>query len=50
MKVRCIVKNSIWIDFGKIYEVQGEEHGLFAIIDESGECYLYGKENFEIIK
>ena len=35
---------------GKIYDVLGIEDGMYQIIDESGDCYLYGPGNFEIIE
>ena len=31
---------------GKVYEVLGEEHGHYRIIDASGEDYLYPKWQF----
>ena len=30
---------------GKIYEILGEDHGMYRVIDDSGEDYLYSKEN-----
>jgi 7,8-dihydro-6-hydroxymethylpterin-pyrophosphokinase len=38
---------TIWLDIGKVYEVQRIEHGWYRIIDESGEDYLYPPELFE---
>ena len=35
---------------GKVYKKIGESHGLWRIIDESGEDYLYAPELFEIVK
>ena len=35
---------------GKVYEVIGEEEGMYRIIDETGEDYLYCKDEFEIIE
>lgn len=34
---------------GKDYEVLSVEAGMYRIVDETGEDYLYGTENFEII-
>ena len=34
---------------GKDYEVLSIEAGMYRIVDETGEDYLYGTENFEII-
>ena len=48
MKVRYIGKSD---DFycinGKIYEMVGESHGYWKIVDESGEDYLYDPSVFE---
>lgn len=30
---------------GKIYEILGEDRGMYRVIDDSGEDYLYSKEN-----
>lgn len=30
---------------GKIYEILAEDHGMYRVIDDSGEDYLYSKEN-----
>ncbi len=30
---------------GKIYEILEEDHGMYRVIDDSGEDYLYSKEN-----
>ena len=30
---------------GNIYEIIGEEYGNYRVIDDSGEDYLYSKEN-----
>ena len=35
---------------GKVYKKIGESHGLWRIIDESGEDYLYAPELFEVVK
>lgn len=35
---------------GKTYRKIGEEHGLWRIIDESGEDYLYSPELFEVVR
>ena len=35
---------------GKVYDVVGEENGLYRIIDESGEDYLYSLSDFEILR
>lgn len=30
---------------GNIYTILGEENGMYRVIDDSGEDYLYSKEN-----
>ena len=30
---------------GNIYEILGDDHGMYRVIDDSGEDYLYSKEN-----
>ena len=30
---------------GKIYTILGEDHDMYIVIDDSGEDYLYSKEN-----
>lgn len=30
---------------GKIYDILGEEHGNYRVIDDEGEDYLYSKTN-----
>ena len=49
MKVRYIGKTSDPLYFirGKIYEKLGEEHGLWRVIDETEEDYLYPPGWFE---
>ena len=49
-KVRCITDYWCCLYKGKIYDVLGIEDGMYQIIDESGDCYLYGPGNFEIIE
>ncbi len=30
---------------GKIYEILKDDHGMYRVIDDSGEDYLYSKDN-----
>ena len=30
---------------GKIYEILGDDHGMYRVIYDSGEDYLYSKDN-----
>lgn len=52
MKVKYVGNSDpIYFVNGKVYEVLGmEEEGLYRIIDETGEDYLYCiDDNFEIV-
>ncbi len=33
---------------GKEYEILGEKKGWFGVVDESGDSFMYPKEDFEI--
>jgi len=35
---------------GKVYEKIGESHGLWRVIDETGEDYLYDPAAFEVVE
>ncbi len=50
MKVKYIGERKVDIIPGKIYEVLPIEHKWYRIVDESGEDYLYGPSNFEIVE
>ena len=52
MKVRYIGKNSDPLYFirGREYEKLGEEHGLWRVVDETEEDYLYPPSWFEAIE
>ncbi len=51
MRVRYIGRNDpFYCLYGKVYEMIGESHGLWRIIDESGEDYLYSPEVFEVVE
>ena len=50
MKVKYIGKGDILYCLnGKIYDMIGESHGLWKVVDESGEDYLYSPELFEVV-
>ena len=51
MKVRYIGENSDWLQFihNKVYDKIGEAHGMWRVIDETGEDYLYLPGNFEAL-
>lgn len=51
MKVRYIGENDpLGLLHNKIYDVVSIEHGLYRIVDETNEDYLYFPESFEIIE
>ena len=51
MKVKYIGKSDpFYCIKDKVYEMVGETHGMWKIVDESGEDYLYSPEVFEIVE
>lgn len=50
MKVRYINESDVSLTNGKIYEVIAEEKGLYRIIDNTEEDYLFYPEEFEIVE
>ena len=52
MKVKCVVDDRVDIIKGRIYEVEAvdETRGWYAITDESGDSYWYGKHQFEVVE
>lgn len=52
MKVKYIGEKSDPLSLikGKVYEKIGESHGLWRVIDETGEDYLYDPDVFEIVE
>ena len=50
MKVKCITESDYSLTNGKLYEVINIEKGLYRIIDNSGEDYLFYPEEFEIVE
>ena len=51
MKLKYIGLNSDPMELvrGKIYECLSEENGWYRIVDETGEDYLYPKNEFEVV-
>ena len=51
VKVKYIGEKSDWLVFmqGKVYDKIGESHGLWRVIDETGEDYLYDPDVFEVL-
>mgnify|MGYP002519435061 CR=1 FL=1 len=50
MKVKCITESDYSLTNGKLYEVINIEKGLYRIIDNSGEDYLFYPDEFEIVE
>lgn len=51
MKVRFIGKSDpLGCINGKVYEMIGESHGYWKVVDESGEDYLYDPAVFEVVE
>ncbi len=50
MKVKYIRKSDISLTKGKIYEVLAIERGLYRIVDDTEEDYLFYPEEFEIVE
>ena len=40
----------LYLTHGKVYEVLSIEYGLYRVVDDSGEDYLYGADSFEVIE
>ena len=50
MKVKYIRKSDVSLTNGKIYEVLAIERGLYRIVDDTDEDYLFYPEEFEIVE
>lgn len=51
MKVRFIGKDDpLALRHDKVYDVLAVEHGLYRIIDETKEDYLYPQRLFEVVE
>ena len=50
MKVKYIRKSDVSLTNGKIYEVLAIERGLYRIVDDTEEDYLFYPEEFEIVE
>ena len=48
MKVKYIGESGISLTNGKVYDVIAVERGLFRIVDDTEEDYLFYPEQFEI--
>lgn len=50
MKVKYIGKTTVSLTNNKIYEVQTIESGMYRIVDDTEEDYLFESGEFEIVK
>ena len=50
MKVKYIRKSDVSLTNSKIYEVLAIERGLYRIVDDIEEDYLFYPEEFEIVE
>lgn len=51
MKVKYLGESDpLYFLKGKEYEVIAIEEGWYRIVDETGEDYLYGPDNFEVVE
>ena len=50
MKVKYIGESDVSLTKQKIYDVLAVEDGLYRIVDDTEEDYLFYPEEFEIIK
>ena len=37
------------LTIGRVYEIRGERLGMWAILDDTGDVYLFPKSNFRIL-
>lgn len=49
MKVVYKNKSDVSLTKGKIYGVLGVEKGLYRIVDDTGEDYLFYPEEFDVV-
>lgn len=50
MKVKYIGKTNVSLTNNKVYEVQAIESGMYRIVDDTEEDYLFESSEFEIVK
>lgn len=50
MKVKYIGKTNVSLTNNKIYEVQSIESGMYRIVDDTEEDYLFESSEFETVK
>ena len=50
MKVKYIGRTDVSLTNNKIYEVQSIESGMYRIIDDTDDDYLFYSSNFEVVE
>ena len=50
MKVKYIGKTNVSLTNNKIYEVQAIESGMYRIVDDTDDDYLFESSKFEIVE
>ncbi len=50
MKVKYIGKTNVSLTKNKIYEVQSIESGMYRIVDDTDDDYLFCSINFEVVE
>ncbi len=50
MKVKYIGRTNVSLTNNKIYEVQSIESGMYRIIDDTDDDYLFYSSNFEVVE
>ena len=50
MKIRFIGETCVSLSNGTVYEVLSIEEGLYRIVDDTEEDYLFYPEEFEIVE
>lgn len=50
MKIKYVKPSNVSLTKDKIYEVLSIERGNYRIVDDTGEDYIFSKEDFEIVE
>lgn len=50
MKVKYIGKTNVSLTNNKVYEVQAIESGMYRIVDDTDDDYLFYSSNFEVVE
>ncbi|MBR3020047.1 MAG: hypothetical protein IKH57_23720 [Clostridia bacterium] len=49
MKVKCLTDEFTFLTKGQIYKAVVGQLGVMGVVDNTGECYVYPPEDFEVI-